>query len=445
MIKYFFYLSFLSIMVVINTGFVRAEDAPANPILVIEINSAITPASDDFLKTALKTAVQRHAKALLIKLNTPGGILQSMQSMVEHILQAQIPVIVYVYPSGGGAISAGVFVTLAGHIAAMAPGTTIGAATPVQGTGQNIEGDMKAKVENFAVSLIKAISEQRGRNIEWAEKAVREANSITDKEALEKHVVDIIARDVDDLLKQTEGRSISINGNMVMLTNLKDAPIETIEKTFKQKVLDVLTDPNVLILLGLGAVLGLGIEFYNPGLIFPGLFGAISLILALTAAAVLPINYGGVALLILALVFFGAELFAPSFGLFGIAGVVCLILGSVYLIDSEMIWSASGFTVDKLFIGSIAAIIGFILLMLCYVVVKSLTRRSSTGQEGMLGMRGAVVETFGGPQNEGHISIKGELWRAQLTSAPFSAEKGDLVEVISIEGLLLKVKVINKK
>ena len=365
--------------------------------------------------------------------------------MVEHLLQSKIPTAVYVYPIGGGAISAGVFVTLAGNIAAMSPGTTIGAATPVQGTGQSIEGDMKAKVENFAVSFAKAISEQRGRNFEWAEKAVREAQSITDREAIEKKVIDIIARDLDDLLIQMEGRVVNVDNKQVKLTGLKDAPRRSIDMTWKQSILNILTDPNILILLGLGALLGLGIEFYHPGMVFPGVVGIICLVLALTGAAVLPINYGGVALLLLAVAFFVAEVFVPSFGALGIAGIICLVLGAIYLVDTEMVWAVEGFTVDKLFIGSIAGIVGLILFGIGIAVIRSQTSEVKTGIEAMIGKTATVDVGFGEDEKylRGKVSVMGEIWNARLEEdSKMQLKKGDQVKIVALEGgLTLVVRV----
>ncbi len=415
-------------------------------VIVISIEGSINPAKDDYLKSAIAQAQQTNAKALVVKLNTPGGLLTSMQSMVEQILDAPIPVIVYVSPAGGGAMSAGVFITLAGHVAAMTPGTSIGAAHPVQGDGNDIGGDMREKIENFAVSLIKAISEQRGRDVSWAEQAVRESVAITDREALEKKVIDVVASDVDKLLAEVEGRTVKVKGVPVTLSGLSSASRQPLAMSFKQRVIDILSDPNVAILLGLGALLGIGIELYHPGAVLPGVVGAICLILSLTAGQVLPINYGGLALFGLGIIFFIVEMTMPTFGVWGVAGIVSLVLGSIYLIDSDMVWGPGTFDVSKPMVGGFAGTVGLLLILLARVVMRTARSRVTTGKEGLVGKTAEVRVAFArglGPteQARGKVLVSGEIWQALFNGTERLPEKGDRVRVSSVEdGLTLVVE-----
>ena len=421
---------------------VSASASSDGAVFVIDMQGAITPASDDFLRTAIDKAQKENAKALVVKLNTPGGLLPSMQTMVGQILDAPIPVIIFVGPSGSEAKSAGVFITMAGHVAVMAPGTTIGAAHPVTSTGGDIQGDMREKIENSAVSLIKAISEQRGKNTEWAELAVRESVAITDREALDKNVIDYIASDIDRALAKAEGRTVTVKGNPVTLVGLDKAPRKTINMSFKQELVAILADPNIAILLALGAMLGIGLELYHPGGIIPGVFGAICLVLSLTSAQVLPINHGGIALLGLAGLFFVVELLIPSFGVWGIAGTICLVLGSIYFIDSEMVWGEGVLSVNYLSVGLFAAFVGLLILGMGYLAVKSARRQVSTGSEGLKGKIGSAEEDFLNDENlglyVGKVFVAGELWKAV---SKVEVSKGQPVKVVEMnEGLVLSVE-----
>lgn len=424
----------------------KSAHAANGPVYLISINGPINPATDDFLRTSIDKAQAANARVLVIQLNTPGGLLTSMQTMVESLLEAPIPTVVYVSPKGGGAISAGVFITMAGHVAVMAPGTTIGAAHPVSGGGQDIQGDMREKLENFAASHIKAIAEERGRNVKWAEQAVRESVAITAQEALDEGVIDFLAGDLDKLLEELEGRTVKVKGEPVSLTGLKDAPLQTVEMSFKQYVVNILADPNIAILLGLGAMLGIGLELYHPGGILPGVFGAICLVLSLIAAQVLPINVGGVVLLLLGFALFAVELFLPSFGIWGGAGIICLVLGSIYVVDTDMVWGIEGFEVDRWFIGSIAGTVGVVLLVVSLLAVRAQGRKVSTGREGLVGQTGKVLLDFKADPKEnaafGKVQVMGEIWngRAELGAAK-ELSAGDKMVVVSIEsGMTLVVR-----
>lgn len=414
------------------------------PIVLLEINGPINPATDDYLKTGIKHGVASDARLIVLKLNTPGGLVVSMQSMVQNLLDSPIPVVVYVSPSGGSATSAGVFITMSGHIAAMAPGTTIGAAHPVEGGGQDLQGDMRAKLENFAVSLIKAIAEQRSRNVKWAEQAVRDSVSITDREAVQEKVVDISAADLESLLEQVEGKTVTVQGAPVTLTGLKDAPRSSQEMSFKQKVINILSDPNIAILLGLAAMVGLGIEFTHPGVILPGIVGAACLILALGSMQVLPIDYTGLGLLLLGGIFFLVELFVPTFGVWGVSGLVCMVLGAIYLIDEDSIYGFGNYSVDRLLVGGVAAAMGSVLMGVTFLAVNSRRAKVSTGSEGLVGKRGVIKRDFTlTPAGvlEGKVGVHGELWRARLERDDNVPPLGGFVTVVRVEsGMILIVR-----
>ncbi|RMF25216.1 MAG: nodulation protein NfeD, partial [Deltaproteobacteria bacterium] len=282
-----------------------AASATGTAVWRMKIDGPINPAVADFIGSTIEQAGDANAAMLVIELDTPGGLLNSTKTIVKDILAAPLPVAVYVAPAGAGATSAGVFITLSAHVAAMAPGTTIGAAHPVSGQGGDIEGDMRKKVENYAVSFVESIAGQRGRNVEWAEKAVRESVSVTAREAAELGVVDFVADDLTDLIEKADGRTVEVAGEKVKI-DLSKARVEgagavvvDVEMSFRQKVLNVITDPNIAYLLMMAGMLGLYMEFSHPGAVFPGVVGTICLLLALLAAQVLPINLTGGLLILL--------------------------------------------------------------------------------------------------------------------------------------------------
>lgn len=421
-------------------------------IIELTINGAINPVSFDYIKKGISHAKDKNARLLILKMNTPGGLLTSMQSIVEEFLVSPVPIVVFVSPSGGGAISAGVFITMAAHVAVMSPGTTIGAAAPVQAGGGDIGDDMKGKVQNFAASMVKAIAEQRGRNVEWAEKAVRESVALTDNEALKENVIDFISPSVDNLLETLEGREISMQEGVITLSELSKAHREFFDMSTQQKIINAISDPNIATLLGLGAVGGILAEFYNPGLIIPGVFGVICLILALVAAQVIPINAGGIILLLLGAVFMSLEFFIPTFGIFGIAGIICLVLGSIYAIDTSLVWSVDGYSIDPVLIGSIAGILGFFLLMIVLFAVSSKAKRFVSGKEGLLDQVAIITKDFlldkATGALKGSVRVKGEIWNAvyyqksddsDSSSNGLSLVKGEEVVIKDIDGILLKV------
>ncbi|MDE0027983.1 MAG: nodulation protein NfeD [Deltaproteobacteria bacterium] len=405
------------------------QGATGSHVNLIVINGGINPAVNDYIRDSIQRAHAGNARALIIQLDTPGGLLSSTRSIVKEMLSAPLPVIVYVAPSGAGAGSAGVFITLAANVAAMAPGTNIGAAHPVAGGGQEVKGVMGEKIENFTASFSETIAQRRGRDTEFAIQAVRRSISITDKEALEKRVIDIIAVDVSDLLKQAHGREVDVAGTKRTL-DFDGVSVLRFEMGLKLKVLNVLADPNIAYLLMMAGILGLYMEFSNPGALFPGIAGGIALLLALASLQVLPINYAGLLLIGLGMCLLVAEAFLPSFGLLGISGVVSLGLGSLLLFDVE----GSDLTVDP---GIVLAAVGTLsaaVLVVTFLVVKSQRRRATLGYEGLLGEVGEVRERL---DLKGRVFVHGEVWNAEGAER---LEPGDRIEVVGHDGMVLKVK-----
>jgi membrane-bound serine protease (ClpP class) len=409
--------------------FAQTKDAASPQVDLITIDGSINPAVDDFIRESVARAKANGARALIIQLDTPGGLLSSTRTIVKEMLGAQVPLMVYVAPSGAGAGSAGVFITMAAHIAAMAPGTNIGAAHPVAGGGQEVKGVMGEKIENFTASFSETIAQKRGRNTEWAVEAVRKSVSITESDALKKNVIDIVAKDLDDLLNQAHGRKVDLDGRSETLM-LKGVQIVRYEMSLKQKILNALADPNIAYLLMMAGVLGLYMEFSHPGVIFPGVAGAICLLLALTAFHVLPINYAGLALIVLGIALLVGEAFAPSFGILGIGGVIALTLGSFFLFDTE----SSDLAVDRSIIFTTVATLGAFVLAVSYLVFRAQKSKPALGFEGLIGEVGEVRAKLG---PAGKIFVHGEYWNAEGDT---EIDVGEKVEVIGSQGMVLKVR-----
>jgi membrane-bound serine protease (ClpP class) len=403
----------------------------ASRVDLVHVDGSINPAVDDFLRESLAAAHADGAAALVIQLDTPGGLLTSTKSIVKELLGAPLPVIVYVAPSGASATSAGVFITMAAHVAAMAPGTTIGAAHPVGSGGQDVGGDMREKVENFTVSFVRSIAERRGRNVKWAEQAVRESLSITEKEALEKKVIDLVAPDLATLLTRVAGREVQVGSEKVALDVSAESEIVVREMRLSQRILDAIADPNIAYLLLMAGLLGLYFEFAHPGAVFPGVMGGICLLLALAALQVLPINSTGLLLLLLGVALLVAEVFVASFGILGIGGLIAFVLGSLFLFDG----SDPTLAVDRSLIAAVAFCAGAFILGVGYLVIRTQRRRSVTGREGLIGETGVVRERIG---DVGKVFVHGEYWNA-VSDAPL--EVGERVEVLAVEpGMRLRVR-----
>ncbi len=408
---------------------------PDDPIVhVIKVESIITPVSAEFITKSIKRAEEENARALIIELDTPGGLLESTRDITKSFLAAHIPIIVYVSPSGARAASAGVFICYAAHIVAMAPSTNIGAATPVSIGGEmDSTSAMKHKVTNDAVAQIKALAEKRGRNVEWAEKAVREAASITEKEALELKVINFISPSVDSLLNQVNGLQVEVDSKKVTL-EIRDAQLVRREMNLRYRILEKISDPNIAYILLMLGIYGLFFELSNPGAIFPGVIGAIFLILAFFALQTLPVNYAGLLLIMLAIILFILEVKITSYGLLTIGGVVSMILGSLMLIEQPPDNFQPAIKISLSLILAVVAMTAFFLLFVFGMTLKTHLRKVTTGVEGMIGEIG-VAQTKLAP--DGSVAVHGEIWKAISGQ---SIKKGEKVRVVSVDGLRLKVE-----
>jgi membrane-bound serine protease (ClpP class) len=402
--------------------------------VVATYEGIINPVAAEYLHDAIASAQETGAHVLIIKLDTPGGLDTSMRLIVKDITNASIPVVVFVAPSGGRAASAGVFITMAAHIAVMAPGTNIGAAHPVAMGGGEMDNTMKEKVENDSAAYIKSIAEQRGRNVSWAEDAVRKSVSVTEQEALKLKIVDLVAEDLPHLLTQLHGRKVALStGPLTMAT--AGLEIRFFPMGLRLELLKALSDPNIAYLLMTIGTVGMLAELYNPGAILPGIVGAISLILAFYSLQSLPVNYAGVLLFILGIVFFVLEATITSYGLLAIGGVVSMTLGSLMLIKSDADVFQISWTVIVPVIIATAAVSLFIVGM----GVRALRRSPQTGTESMVGAVG-VAKTALCP--DGKLAIHGELWDA-VSDTP--VQPGGSAKVLRIEGLTLYVTPIFQK
>jgi membrane-bound serine protease (ClpP class) len=403
-------------------------------VVVASYEGVINPVAAEYVRDALDYASTVQAQALILQLDTPGGLDTSMRSIIKDFTAAPIPVIVYVAPSGGRAASAGVFLTLAAHVAAMAPGTNIGAAHPVAMGGGEMDRTMKEKVENDSAAYIKSLAEQHGRNVKWAEDAVRKSVSVTEKEALSLKIIDLVAEDLPTLLKAIDGRSVTV-GNRKVTLHTAEGFTDPFSMSLRLHILKTLSDPNIAyILMTLGTV-GLLAELYNPGAILPGVVGAISLILAFYSFQSLPVNYAGVLLILLGIVFFILEALVVSFGILAIGGVTAMVLGSLMLMKTDAEFLQISWSV---IVPVVAAAAGLSLLIVG-VGLRALRRKPMTGLEEMIGLVGEAKTTVA---PRGQIAIHGELWDA-VSDVPL--QPGDTAEVTRVEGLRLHVKPVLRR
>jgi membrane-bound serine protease (ClpP class) len=415
-----------------STAPVASDPNGPSSVELIDIDGLINPASAEFIVESIARSGTDNSAALVIELDTPGGLLTSAQQIVKAMLNSPVPVIVYVAPSGASATSAGTFVTMAANIAAMAPGTTIGAAHPVEMGGGDVKGAMGTKIENFTASFARTIAHQRRRNEEWVDQAVRQSVSISEREALKKHVIDLIASDLTNLLAQASGRQVKVSGGRIVTLNLVGAAIHRSKMRLGEAILNRLADPNIMYLLMLAGVVGLYFEFAHPGVYLPGVAGAICLLLALASFEVIPINLAGLLLILLGTGLLMAELFVTSYGVMGLGGVIAFVLGSLFLVDT----SQTNVEVNRKIIAGGAIAFATIILGIGYIAFRERRGRPTTGQEGLIGQIGLVREPIA-PGTPGRIFVHGEIWRA-VSDAPI--EVGTRACVIGVRGLEVIVR-----
>ncbi len=421
----------LNILVLIFT--LQISFAQRGKVYVLKVDDAISPPIAEYIQDGIKSSIEANAECLIIKLNTPGGLLKSTRVIVSEILESKIPVIVYVTPSGAQAASAGVFITLSAHIAVMTPGTNIGAAHPV--SLEKTDTIMIEKATNDAAAFIRTISEKRNRNVKWAEDAVRKSLSITETEALKLKVIDFIASDIKELLNKID--SLKVTGSFgEKVLNTKNAEIVEFEMTIGQKLLRLISDPNIAYILLMIGLYGLLFELYNPGSIFPGVIGIISLILAFYALHTLPVNFAGIALIIVGIILFVLETQIVSHGLLTIGGLVSFILGSLMLIKTE-----SALEVFKVSYQIIIVLAILTFLFFSFAIglgLKAQKRKTQTGLEGMIGEIGETITEL---NPEGQIRVHGEIWNA-VSINDDKIDAHTKVEVIDFQNLKLKVRKI---
>ena len=438
----------LLLMVVAAAGLTAAHaQQPARPgprVFLADVNGVIGVATARQITRAIDKAKSENAAALILRLDTPGGLVSSTREIIKTMIASPVPVIVYVAPSGARAASAGTYITYASHLAAMAPGTNIGAATPIEigmpGMPQPKEKEKKSddgpsasqrKSINDMVAMMRSLAQLRSRNAEWAEKAVREAATLTAQEALKEHVIEIVAASTDEVLAQADGRKVNVNNVEKTLTT-KGAAIVTIEPDWRTRALSVIADPNIAFILLMIGFYGIILEFWHPGTFVPGVIGAISLILALTALSALPVHYGALGLLILGIALMIGEALTPGFGILGLGGLVAFVVGAIFLFE--------GGDRDMEIAVSLPLIIGFTLTTAALIfgivgaAIKARKRPAATGAEQIVGSRGEVVKWEG---SGGQVRVLGELWTARGAT---SLKPKDAIRVIGREGLTLIVE-----
>jgi membrane-bound serine protease (ClpP class) len=405
----------------------------AQKVLSITVDGSINPAAASYIERGIKKAEKENAQCLILNLNTPGGLLKSTRVIVGAIMDAKIPVVVYVNPPGAHAGSAGVFITMAAHVAAMAPATNIGAAHPVAGGGAPMDSTMNRKTTNDAVAFIRTIAEKRNRNAEWAEQAVRQSESITGIIAVQKNVVDLVATSTKELLKELDGRTIQLSRTAVTMKTAS-ASVEGVEMTLGEKLLNILSDPNLAYILLMIGFYGILFELYNPGAIFPGVAGVIGLILGLYALHALPVNYAGLALIIFGIVLLILEIKITSYGLLTLGGVASLVLGSLMLIKED-----PTFPLMKISLSLILTTVGLTVLFFLFILgagMKAQQAKPVTGMEGFIGETGVVLNDL---NPVGSVRVHGEIWEASAKSDE-KIEAGALIRVVEEQHFRLTVE-----
>jgi membrane-bound serine protease (ClpP class) len=405
-------------------------------VFVISINGSINPGSAIYLDSAIEQAEKSNASCLVLELDTPGGLVSSLRHMVKAILGANMPIIVYVYPSGAQAASAGALLTMASDIAVMAPGTNIGAAHPVGLAGNDDSNStISVKVENDLAAMARSLAQSKGRNVEWAERAVRDSVSITASEALSSGVIDIVASGLSELLVKINGRKVMKNGKEYTLV-VKDVDVKYIEPGFRDSFLMILADPNIAYILMMIGMAGLYFELSHPGAIFPGVIGGISLLLSLFAMQTLPVNITAVLLIVFAMILFVLELFVTSHGVLGVSGVISLVIGSLMLFDAD----STGVAVDPSVLVPVLCLTGGFMIFLAWLAAKASVRGPVSGAEGMVNEKGMARTTV--DKTGGLVLVHGEIWKAISSDV---IPEGTAVVVKEIQGMKLMVQPVEKK
>jgi membrane-bound serine protease (ClpP class) len=426
-LRAFFALSSALLITLVLAGTALAADR--NRVLAVEFATDVNPVTQDYLNGAIDRANDEHYDAVAILMDTPGGLDSSMRNIIKHILNSKVPVIVYVYPPGSRDASAGVFITMASDVAAMAPETNIGSSTPISTNGGNIPSDLKRKVINDAVAYIRALASEHGRNSDWAEKAVRVASNLPAREALSANVVDYIAPDLPTLLDKIDGNRVEPKGIVLHTAN---AEIDTVKMSLWKRILNTIIDPNIIVLLLTVGTLGITVELFNPGLIFPGTVGAISLIVGLFGLQVLPVSAAGVLLILLAAAFFAAEPFVMSHGALALAGATCFVIGSLMLFDP----AGPAYQVSLWVAVAIGGTVALLVIFAVTKIVQARRRRPVTGQEELVGQVGVVRKAL---NPTGLVFVHGELWQARTDGEQLGI--GTPVQVEGIDdGLVLEVR-----
>lgn len=451
--------AFVLLLMAVALGHVKSLASENSGLAVIlKLEGAVSPATSDYVTRGLDTAAEREADLIILEMDTPGGLDTSMREIIRAILASPVPVASFVAPSGARAASAGTYILYASHVAAMAPGTNVGAATPVSlgggspfggnpeeeqdnpdsageeeiadaaGQSQAPRSAAEAKAINDAVAYIRGLAELRGRNADWAEKAVRQAASLSSAAAEQKDIIDFTASTIDELLQKADGLTVRVGQNDIQL-DTADLVAEQLEPDWRTRLLSVITNPNVALILMMIGIYGLIFEFLSPGTFIPGTIGGISLLLGLYALAILPVNYAGIGLMILGAALVVGEAFAPSFGILGIGGAVAFVLGATILFDTEL----PGLEIYWPVIGGIAVASLTFSLLVAFLAVTSHRREVVTGAEQMIGATGAVQDWNG---TKGHVLVHGERWKA-VSSHPMMP--GQQIQVTGLEGLTLKI------
>jgi membrane-bound serine protease (ClpP class) len=421
------FIAVAALLLACNSG----PDTSPGAVHVLTTDGVVNPVMDRYIDRGIGAAEDREAEAVVIRLDTPGGLLSSMDDIIQSILASEVPVIVYVSPSGGQAASAGTYITYASHVAAMSPATVIGSATPISGTGADLEGDLRNKVIENSVEKIRDLAVLRGRNADWAEDAVRDGISAGSSEAVGLNIVEYIADDLDDLLQQIDGQSVTLQGGEDVVLETASAEIAFNNRNFVERFLDVLADPNIaFLLLSLGS-LALFIELFNPGSIVPGVFGVIALVMAFFSLSVIPFNWAGVALIMFAFILFGLELFVTSGGVLGVGGAVALVLGGLMLTSGN----DAEFRVSEELIIGLAIVLGGLVM---FVFVNVMRIRTMPAKVGMSTVVGRTVVARSALAPDGFVMMDGEIWTAEAEEG--AIEPGDSVIITQIKGLRLKVR-----